>query len=607
METSKKDYNTTGDNSKLQAISHPIEVTKFSKKSKLKNYLKKIIASAERRRLISPKFRLAIIQLPMKLKATKKIENETKHIEIESAEKHLQLAHKYLEHGDLKQATQSATSAVTLAPSYAEAYHTLAECLFVNGQQDEAIFMLNKTIALAPHYIEAYFTRGYIFYTMKQLRDAEASLQTALQLHPSYVEALNYLGRVRQDAGHMISAEEMYRKAIALRPDYTDAHNNLGFLLRHLDRLDEATECFRFAHDSFNPHLSLAPQSNFRRTLANLRRYIRVSIDLLRWSINAGIRSNAWVDYQLLNQATNGISSDKFSRIITSFRNNSSAKGSWRSSSLFPWIKNADLPKIVETLDRDGIYIFDQVIDNNFLDAIQKYALSTTADLIAPHVTSKTRSVKLRGVFDPNRPLANGYFFDEGEMMNQPDFQQFCGDPLLLAIARDYLGVEPQLNEITSWWSAAFSRNPSSDMAQLFHNDLSHIKWLNIFIYITDVDKNSGPHTFVIGSHKPDKQGEELRSRGLVRIADEEIFKSFGKDRILDITGPRGTVFIADTRAYHKGQRPISNHRLVLQMILVNSLFPDIGKKKWDVVPKNPTLIETIKNHPRMFDRYNIK
>jgi hypothetical protein len=245
--------------------------------------------------------------------------------------------------------------------------------------------------------------------------------------------------------------------------------------------------------------------------------------------------------------------------------------------------------------------VFDRPIAEAIFDEMTGYGRTVPARLYPIPPNGQARAV-----FDPSAPLASGYNFDEEGLLAKPMFQRFVGDPLLLAVARAYLGVEPKLAYLQMWWSSVFERNPTSHMAQLFHADLAHIKWLKIFIYLTDVTDGTGPHSFVRGSHKADSEGWELRRRGLVRLSDEDIHRIY-RDRVVNLVGPRGTAFIADTRGFHKGHLPRTGHRLILQSYYVNSLFPDaVASKKTRVDPVDPVLIESARRHPGTYARYEI-
>jgi Flp pilus assembly protein TadD len=520
-----------------------------------------------------------------------------------SAEAHHILARSVLNRGKLGEAVTAASEAIRLAPSYAEAHHTLAQCRLRQGAAKPALESARTAVTLVPEYAEAHFTLGTIFHRLGRLEEAEASFQAALSAKSDYVEALNHLGTVYGDQVRFGEGEAVLRKAVALRPDYADAHNNLGFILRRMGRSDEAAASFKLAHDLFEPHLVLhQSQAAIPRTVDNARRFARVSTDILRWHANGRCRPQAWNDYRLLHQATNGRSGDVFSRALARFSGRPNAQSEpWRRSAIFPWIGPTDVPAILRALDRDGIYLFDRPIATKLVDEMHEYGLNTVARLYPTPASGRTHAI-----FDPIAPLAAGYQFDEEPMLARPEFQKFMADPLLLSVSQSYLGVEPKLAYLALWWSAAFEKNPMSHMAQLFHSDLAHIKWLKIFVYITDVTDETGPHSFVRGSHKVDEEGRELRRRGLVRISDEDIHRTYGRDRVMDLVGPRGTVFIADTRAFHKGHLPRAGHRLALQIYYVSSLFPEvIDKNKRHIEPSDPALIEAIRRRPGVFAGYS--
>lgn len=501
--------------------------------------------------------------------------------------------------GKSGEAGDAATAAIELAPTYAEAYHTRALCRLAKGDPVVAISDVRAAIYHAPHYAEAYFTMGTLLHRARRMAEAEASYRQALSVKPDYVEAMNYLALVLQDWNRLDDAVAMLRQAVGLRPDYTDAHNNLGLVLRQQGKHEEAAASFRTAYDMFEPHLVLChPESLTRRALCNARRSIRVAADLARWSISGTTRPHAWTDYRLLHQATNGASTDLLNRAMRTVSAIRKTTSEWRDSPIFPWIGPGDIPRIVDALDRDGVFVFDRPLAPELVDEMLTYARSAKA------VPVGTAGEAAPVVFDPAAPLAIGYQYDEAEMLERPAFQRFMGDPLLLAVARAYLGVEPKLAYLVMWWSAVFGRNPTSDMAQLFHTDLAHPKWLKTFVYLTDVTEGAGPHSLVRGSHKPDREGRDLRRRGLVRVSDEDIYAAYGRERVIDLVGPRGTVFIADTRAFHKGHLPRTDHRLVLQVYHVNLLYPGVHKARRPFRIEDTALAETARLHPRIFTGY---
>ena len=85
---------------------------------------------------------------------------------------------------------------------------------------------------------------------------------------------------------------------------------------------------------------------------------------------------------------------------------------------------------------------------------------------------------------------------------------------------------------------------------------MDRIKFLKFFFYLTDVgpEKRARTHT-CRDSHNRKPAG---LTQGRTNLSDEEMFKYYAKDQIVEITGSRGTIFAVDTRGFHKGKPPFS-------------------------------------------------
>ena len=102
---------------------------------------------------------------------------------------------------------------------------------------------------------------------------------------------------------------------------------------------------------------------------------------------------------------------------------------------------------------------------------------------------------------------------------------------------------------------------------------MDRFKWLKVFIYITDVGPDNGPHSYVRGSHRTGAIPSDILRRGYVRLTDEEVSTVYPKDDILVFDAPRGTIIIEDTRGLHKGVHVREGARLILQLQFSNTLF----------------------------------
>ena len=126
------------------------------------------------------------------------------------------------------------------------------------------------------------------------------------------------------------------------------------------------------------------------------------------------------------------------------------------------------------------------------------------------------------------------------------------------------LGAPAILRHVALWHSFP-NQQPSSEAAQLFHFDLDEFKWYKLFIFLSDVDNNSGPHMYRPGTHKPGSKPIDLLKYGYTRIPDE-VMRNFYPERAWErLTCKSGTMVIANTNCWHKGTQVISQRRTVLQ------------------------------------------
>ncbi|MCD6067573.1 MAG: hypothetical protein K0S33_2399 [Bacteroidetes bacterium] len=226
---------------------------------------------------------------------------------------------------------------------------------------------------------------------------------------------------------------------------------------------------------------------------------------------------------------------------------------------------SGDFHSINNTLGKDGYIDLHRKVSPELVKKLTNFALRTETTT-APKYDKKM-------VYDPAHPVSEIYRFDMQDLVNNPDIQALIMDPVLINIARQYLGCEPIFDFPAMWWSTSFLKEASSEAAQLYHFDLDRFKWLKIFIYLTDVNEDNGPHRLIRGSHLPDAKPTELLKRGYARIPDEDIAQYHKKEDFIVIHGEAGAVFAEDTKCWHKGTPLRSGHRLVLEFEYTSSMF----------------------------------
>lgn len=142
------------------------------------------------------------------------------------------------------------------------------------------------------------------------------------------------------------------------------------------------------------------------------------------------------------------------------------------------------------------------------------------------------------------------------QILLAPHLFRVFNHPDVLAAAELYLGAKPTIDNIQCWWS--YPERSVSKGTQRYHRDWDNIRGFKLFLYLTDVGEENGPHCFVAGSHQSDLL---METRALL---DEEVHEAFGRPAERRFTGAAGTSFLVDTFGVHKGLLPTSGRRLIL-------------------------------------------
>ncbi len=202
------------------------------------------------------------------------------------APRNLDTAIRYLQAGDLQNATITCQKILHKNPNHSGTLHLFGKVLFYSSQLDNAIQYISKAISISPHssqyhydlgltflskgnlneaiecfkktislktdYTEAYFNLGTILINQGAMDEAIEYLNKAIELKPDLPEAYNNLGVIFENRKMPDKAIDHYEKALSINPGYADAHNNLGNVLKETKMLDEAAKHYKEAL-SINP------------------------------------------------------------------------------------------------------------------------------------------------------------------------------------------------------------------------------------------------------------------------------------------------------------------------------------------------------------------
>lgn len=264
-------------------------------------------------------------------------------------------------------------------------------------------------------------------------------------------------------------------------------------------------------------------------------------------------------------------------------------------------LDNSAVEHIGATLRERGYHVFERRLPGELCDRLVQFAITQEA-VVRPR--EGEAASQRTAVYEPARPLAVRYDFPDSVLINQPDVQALLADPTLLSVAQEYLGTEPIVDVVAMWWHTAFSSQPDAEAAQYYHFDMDRIKWLKFFIYLTDVEPGSGPHSFIAGSHRTGAIPRALLDKGYARLTDQEVESHYAAGDFVEFTGSRGTILAEDTRGLHKGKHVECGHRLVLQIQFSNSLFGATYAQTRFREVHDERLTRMVERFPRVYSNY---
>jgi hypothetical protein len=212
------------------------------------------------------------------------------------------------------------------------------------------------------------------------------------------------------------------------------------------------------------------------------------------------------------------------------------------------------ISSINEILELDGIYIHNELINNNICDNIINQLNKKD------YVKNWSNNNMLLNFDIFNSIPGTVWIKDQRNVISINDVQKIASDPFILNVAQNYLNCKPILSQTNFW----ISKSGSSDQSNSFHQDYDDVNFLKIFIYLTDVNENNGSHSYVKGSLN--NMVTPIGYKPSDRLDDNFIYNNYINENVLNICGKKGTIIFENTNGFHKGNILKDGYRFMLQL-----------------------------------------
>ena len=229
-----------------------------------------------------------------------------------------------------------------------------------------------------------------------------------------------------------------------------------------------------------------------------------------------------------------------------------------------------DLPTVLPTFDTTKYA--DELRRFGFTKLPIKVPESISADLINLAQTSEVTPTKFASNLNrqkhPDSAIDHIWDVPFEETIKLESTRRLLQDGQLLSVAAQYLGSNPVVIGSRLYWSLAHE-NEEFQTAENWHVDAGDgLRFVKLFIALTDVDSSNGPTNYILGTHK----SLPRKFYSGRRFHKNEIESRF-RERIVEATGEIGSIYLADTRGLHRGMPVKRGERLLLHFFYGTDFF----------------------------------
>lgn len=343
-----------------------------------------------------------------------------------------------------------------------------------------------------------------------------------------------------------------------------------------------------------------------KRLILTVKDFVFLFFGVIYYLVKKDTPEWAYQSFVRIFCVTRGYSNDFFSFLISKFHKPISLEN---TKGIIPFQNDKELSEAVQKIEQQGYVKYPALVSSEVCDQLKQIALTEPAWVRPIDVgTMKYHDKPMHAVYDSANPIGIRYDLFAEQLIQYPLIQKLVMDPSLLALAQSYLKAPPILDCVNMWWCTSYSKSASAEAAQMYHFDLERPKWIKFFVYLTDINEDTGPHCFVAKSHKSKAIPWKLLKRGYARIEDDEVADNYKAEDVLVMTGPKGTLLAEDTRGLHKGLHLKHGERLIFQIQYSNSMFAT-SSKKFNLSSNNatPDFVTARENYPRVFQRFSVQ
>jgi hypothetical protein len=247
--------------------------------------------------------------------------------------------------------------------------------------------------------------------------------------------------------------------------------------------------------------------------------------------------------------------------------------------------------RIVEAVDREGYTTvrFDELVSD---DALREAVLEQGASFVEETERGLREEDKNGGSELRRRPgkefLVRAHSFDGVRLGLDHAWLRASLSPHMLTVANAYLRMWAKLSYVDLWYTVPQPAQAERVASQLWHYDFDDRHLLKAFLYLDDVDQETGPFEYVAGSQPggPHHDVRPWRPMGYGRVPEEDVQRSVPDEAIRTFAAPRGTIIFCNTSGLHRGGFATARARVLATATYCSpASLAALSERNYDVDP----------------------
>ena len=151
--------------------------------------------------------------------------------------------------------------------------------------------------------------------------------------------------------------------------------------------------------------------------------------------------------------------------------------------------------------------------------------------------------------------LVRAHSFDGVTLGLDHAWLRACLSPRMLGVANAYLQMWAKLSYVDLWYTVPQQAEVERVASQRWHFDFDDKHLLKAFLYLRDVDAQTGPFEYVAESQPGGKYHDvrPWRPMNYGRVDEDEVARRVPEDAVQTFTAPAGTIIFCNTSGLHRG------------------------------------------------------